>query len=294
MHDETAIFVHIPKTAGTTIHHIIDRQYPQHVRHWIKRHNIGVEEFKSQSPAYRAQLRMVRGHIPYGLHEYIPGPATYFTILRQPIERLVSYYYFVRREPEHYLHDYANTQGVTLQRYVESRASLQTDNFQTRLISGIWTEVGYGECDQETLALAKHNLAEHFAVVGLTDQFDETLLLLKHAFSWRNVFYRRQNVTQGRPRREMLSAETLAVLREHNQLDLDLYAYAKELFKSQVREQGASFALAVRTFQNVNRWIHPLLGAYWQARRISVRTWLQSLWADRSSRDENNGSSLPG
>jgi len=55
--------------------------------------------------------------------------------------------------PEHYLHDYANTQGVTLQRYVESRASLQTDNFQTRLISGIWTDVGYGECDQETLAL---------------------------------------------------------------------------------------------------------------------------------------------
>jgi hypothetical protein len=288
MHNETAIFVHIPKTAGTTINRIIDRQYPAHARHWIKRHNVGVEEFRALSPTHRAELRLVRGHIPYGLHEYVHEPVAYFTILRQPIERLISYYYFVQREPEHYLHDYANTQGVTLQRYVESRVSLQTDNFQTRLISGIWTDVGYGECDQATLTLAKHNLAEHFAVVGLTERFDETLLLLQRAFAWRNVFYRRLNVTQGRPPRETLSAETLAVLQEHNRLDLELYTYAKELFRRKVREQGASFPLTVRTFQCANRWIHPLLDAYGQARRFSVRSWLRKLGAGKSSREETS------
>jgi len=286
MHDETVVFVHIPKTAGTTLHHIIDQQYPPHLCYWIKRHDVGVEEFKSQSAARRAELRMVRGHIPYGLHEYIPGPVAYFTILRQPIERLISYYYFVRREPEHYLHDYANTQGVTLQHYVESRASLQTDNFQTRLISGIWTDVEYGKCEQEMLALAKHNLAEHFAVVGLTKRFDETLLLLKRAFGWKDIYYERQNVTQGRPRKEEISAETLAVLREHNRLDLELYAYAEDLFERQVREQGVFFNLAVRKFQNMNRRIPPLLDAFEQARRFSVRTWMRNLWNASSSKDK--------
>ena len=275
MHDGTAIFVHIPKTAGTTIHRIIDRQYPAQARYWIVRHNVGVEEFKGLSPDRRAQVRMVRGHIPYGLHEYVPGPVAYFTILREPIERLISYYYFVQREPEHYLHDYANTQGVTLKRYLESRVSLQTDNYQTRLISGIWTDVGYGECDQETLALAKHNLDEHFGVVGLTERFDETLLLLKRTFDWKDVFYRRQNVTQDRPQRQELSAETLAVLREHNRLDLELYTYAETLFERQVRQQGASFPLAVRTFQAVNRCLHPLLGVYEQTRKFSARAWLR-------------------
>ncbi len=279
MHNETVIFLHIPKTAGTTLHRIIDRQYRQEERHFIDRHDVGIEEFKSLSRARRAEIRMLRGHIPFGLHEYIPGPATYFTMLREPVERVISYYYFVRRDRRHYLHDYANARGTTLQRYVESRVSLQTDNFQTRIVSGIWTQVGFGECSEATLALAKRNLAEHFAVVGLTKRFDETLMLLKRRFAWRNVFYKRHNVTQGRPRQESLSAETLAVLREHNQLDLELYAYAQALFATQIREQGARFARAVRTFQNVNRLLHPLICAYWEARKVSVRTLLRKVFS---------------
>jgi hypothetical protein len=278
MHDETAIFIHIPKTGGTTLHRIIDRQYPPERRHWITRHDVGLEAFKRLPPACRANMRLVRGHIPFGVHAYIPGPATYFTILRQPIERVISYYYFVQREPEHYLYDYANTPGMTIQRYLEDRVSLQTDNFQTRLISGIWTDVGYGECDEATLALAKENLEKHFAVVGLTKRFDESLMLLKRTFGWGNVFYRWHNVTQGRPRRDTLPAETLAVLRAHNQLDLDLYAFAEVLLERQVHECGASFAWAVKWLQLANRWIMPLIDTCRRARTFSARTWLRSLW----------------
>ena len=276
MHDETAIFLHIPKTAGTTLHRIIDRQYPPEARHWITRHDVGVEAFKRLPLSHRAALRMVRGHIPFGVHEYIPRPARYWTILRRPIERLISYYYFVQREPEHYLYDYANTPGMTLRRYLEERVSLQTDNFQTRLISGIWTDVGYGECDEATLGLAKKNLEEHFALVGLTERFDESLMLLKRTFGWGDVFYKRRNVTEGRPRREALPAETVAVLRAHNQLDLELYAFAKELFEKQVRDRGPFFALSVKRFQLVNRRMQRLVRAYRMARTFSARTWLRN------------------
>jgi len=271
MHDETAIFVHIPKTGGTTLHQIIDRQYPPERRHWIMRHDVGLEAFKSLPLSRRAELRMVRGHIPFGVHEYIPRPATYLTILRQPIERVISYYYFVQREPEHYLYDYANTPGMTIRRYLEDRISPQTDNFQTRLISGVWTDVEYGKCDEETLALAKRNLAEHFAVVGLTKRFDESLMLLKRIFGWGNVFYRRSNVTLGRPRGETLPAETLAVLHAHNQLDLELYAFAEALLARQVHQRGASFAWAVKWFQFANRWVPPVIDTYRRARRFSAR-----------------------
>jgi hypothetical protein len=278
MHNESVIFLHIPKTAGTTLHRIIDRQYRPKVCYFVDRHNVGIEEFKNLSPERRAEIRMVRGHMPFGLHQYIPGRATYFTILREPVERVISYYYFVRREPEHYLHDYVISQGTTLQSYVESQVSLATDNFQTRIISGVWDQAGYGECSEAVLALAKRNLAEHFVVVGLTERFDETLMLLKRTFAWRNVFYKRHNVTQGRPRQESLSAETLAVLREHNQLDLELYAYAEALFAAQIREQGARFAREVRVFEIVNRWLQPLGHAYWEARKYSVRTFLRRMW----------------
>jgi hypothetical protein len=276
MHNETVIYLHIPKTAGTTLHHIIDRQYEPAESHVIDRHDVGIEEFKGLSPVRRARIRMLRGHIPFGLHRYIPGPATYVTVLRDPIERLISYYYFVRGNPKHYLHDYALLRRMTLRRYVESRVSLATDNFQTRIISGAWTNVGYGECDEATLALAQRNLVQHFAVVGLAEQFDQTLLLLKRRFGWRNVFYSRRNVTQGRPPRDSLSQETLAVLRQHNRLDLELYRYAQALFAAQVRGEGARFASVAHTFHTVNRWAQPLLRSYSKAREFSLRVWLRN------------------
>jgi hypothetical protein len=277
MRDETAIFCHIPKTAGTTLQRIIERQYRPKMRHYIYHHDAGVEAFKALPTARRAALRMVRGHIPFGIHQYLPGPARYFTILRQPIERIISYYYFVQREPDHYLYDYSNTPGMTLRRYLEDQVSLQTDNYQTRLISGVWTDVGYGECDRSVLELAKENLAEHFAVVGLTKWFDQTLLLLQRTFGWNNIFYMRHNVTRGRPKREALPPETLDVIAAHNQLDLELYAFGAKLFRQQVQDQGPSFADAIKRFQIANRRIQPLLRAYWTVRTVSVRTWLRNL-----------------
>ena len=172
MTHQAAIFVHIPKTAGTTLARIIDRHYPTETRLLLERHHEGIAEFRALPEAHRAELRLVRGHIPYGLHADLPQPTTYFTMLREPIDRIVSYYYFVQREQRHYLYDYANTPGMTLKRYVEDRVSLQMDNMQTRLLSGVWTEPGYGECDETTLLQAKRNLEQHFCVVGLTERFD--------------------------------------------------------------------------------------------------------------------------
>jgi hypothetical protein len=268
--------VHIPKTAGTTLARIIDRQYPPQARLLLERHHEGVREFQALPQPRRAEIRLLRGHIPYGLHEHCPRPSTYFTLMREPIDRLVSYYYFVQRQADHYLHDYANTPGMTLKRYVEDKVSLQMDNMQTRLLSGVWTDPGYGECDEETLALAKRNLRERFSVVGLTERFDETLLLLRRALGWDNVYYVRHNVTSGRPRRASLDAQTLAVLQACNQLDIELYRYAQELLRAQIRAQGLSFALELWAFRFANNVLQPLDRTYSQARRFSVRAWLRN------------------
>jgi hypothetical protein len=288
MHDETAFFIHIPKTAGTTLHRIIDRQYPRRARHFVYHHHQGVQELKEMSHAQRTELRMVRGHIPYGLHEFLPRPVKYFTILRDPVERVISYYYYVQREPEHYRYDYANAPGMTIKRYLEEHTSLQTDNMQTRLVSGIWTDVGYGECTPAMLEQAKENLAERIAVVGLTEQFDETLLLLQRAFGWRSVYYHWHNVTQGRPRRASLSPDALDVIAAHNQLDVELYSFGRKLFEKQVRDQGPSFAQDVERFRAGNRRVQPLLRAYWTARQYSVRVWLRGLWESALARPRSD------
>jgi hypothetical protein len=279
--EQAVIFLHVPKTAGTTLHRIIERQYrPEQVYSFGPLAHESINEFQNMSEARRAEIRMLKGHMGFGLHEYLPGPSTYFTVLREPIERVISYYYFVRRTPQHYLYDFISSDDKSLKGFIESRINIMLDNAQTRMISGVWYELGFGECTEAVLEAAKRNLRENFTVVGLTEKFDETLLLLKRAFGWQSLFYARQNVTANRPVKDALSPATLEAVVKFNRLDIELYQYGTTLFQEQVRQQGPSFAREVERFQRANRWLSPLISAYWEIRKRSVRVFVRK-WIQR-------------
>jgi hypothetical protein len=274
---QTVIFLHLPRTAGTTLHRIIERQVrPEGIFSigWTEQES--VQAYRGLSQARKAEIRMIRGHLAFGLHEFVPGPSTYFTLLRNPIERVISYYYFIRRTADHYLYDFALSEATTLEEFVESRAHINIDNAQTRMLSGKWFEPGFGECTEDILEMAKENLQEHFAVVGLTERYDETLVLLKKAFGWRNVFYARQNVTASRPRQAELPSTTLDLIAQHNQLDRELYRYAVTLFEEGVRQQGPSFAREVERYQAANRLASPFIHTYYELRKHSARIWFRN------------------
>jgi hypothetical protein len=279
MDQPVVIFLHIPKAAGTTLNHIIKQNCGTNDVYSIHRGIFDgeddIEVFKRLSPERRAQIRLLTGHLPFGLHEYLPGPATYFTLLREPIDRVISFYYYVRQNPQHYLHDYTLARDMSLRHYVESRLTTANDNFQVRMLSGIFHQVPYGQCTPDLLDLAKHNLQNHFAVVGLSEQFDATLLLLKRAFHWRNIFYVRQNVTPERLTLAAIPADTLELIRNDNLLDIELYRYAKELFEAQLKQAGHFFTQKVRLFQAANRRYQTLQPLYAQLRQDALRAQLR-------------------
>lgn len=233
------------------------------------------------SEARKAQIRMVRGHMAFGVHKFLSGPVTYFTLLRSPLERVVSYYYFVRNKPDHYLYDEISVGEMDLAEFIERQGHIMLDNAQTRMLSGRWREAAFGECSSDHLAMAKQNLRDRFAVVGLVEHFDETLLLLQRTFGWRNVFYARQNVTRNHPPKGALPPATLALVAEVNQLDAELYRYAQALFKALIERQGPSFAAELVKFQRINRLVSPFLYVQLEARRVSARAiargWIERL-----------------
>jgi hypothetical protein len=253
--EQQVIFMHIPKTAGFTLQKIIERQYPPQSLYTLEsqRELELIAELKNMSQARRAEIRMLQGHLNMSqkLHEFLPGPATYCTMLRDPVERVISHYYFVRDTPGHYLQDFATEKS--LKELLESRQVLMLNDTHVRLLSGVWGDLGFGECTQETLETAKRNLREHFSVVGLTERFDETLLLLKSVYGWQNVYYTRKNVTPNRPARDELPPDDLEAIIEANPLDVQLYQYATTLFEEQLRQQGPLFPLKVKAFQSINR-----------------------------------------
>ena len=186
----------------------------------------------------RTAARLVYGHMPYGVHSYFAQPCEYATVMRHPVDRsLASLHAFIHKDPRHVLHEQVVREGVTLETYVESAIDEgQTENSQTRQLAGSQA----GPDDAKTLEAAKGNL-DGFMVVGLTDRFEESFVLLRRAVHLKMPFYAKRNATSA-PR---ISDRARALILERNLSDLELYGYAQEMFKARIQQQGRSFGLEV-------------------------------------------------
>jgi hypothetical protein len=229
----TLIYVHIPKTAGTTLYSILKKNF-ERARIFFSH---SAADLASLPAEERVRLQLIRGHFPYGIHRCLSQPFEYITILRDPIERTISNYYYVLRSPDHHLHNRLVTQKIGLKEYVIESSNKQLDNGQTRMISGDGFQAPFGRCGRELLEQAKHNLQHSFSVVGLTERFDETVLLMARRFGWKRTHYVRRNTTEKRLPGEQLDPEILEAVRALNALDLELYAFATTLFERAVSEQ---------------------------------------------------------
>ena len=165
----------------------------------------------------RSDLRAVIGHFWFGLHEHVTRPCRYVTLLRDPVERVVSLYYYAKLE-----------ETMSLEAFARKPPFREVDNDQTRRIAGVDPPVG--ECTQATLDLARENLRRHFDVVGTTERMDETLAQLKVKLGWnREVVSFPRNVNTERPKSSSLTPGAVAAIRARNELDYELWRYASEL-----------------------------------------------------------------
>lgn len=228
---EHIIFLHIPKTGGSTLHGIIHRQYRK--GQWLSvKNNRQAEAFGELSPDERDKIKVLKGHQAFGHHTKFRNPdkVAYITMLRDPIERIISNYYFILERPNHHTHKALVENNYTIADYVSSGVIANAENAQVRLLSDN-IDTSHGECTREMLEQAKHNLKHRFAAVGINKCYDEFLMLIQAEFGWRSPYYTRQNKTKKRIKREELTEEHLKVIREYNALDIELFEYAKTLFE---------------------------------------------------------------
>ena len=231
MDREALIFLHIPKTAGTTLNRIIEWQYNPLSIFTLDpyRFRATAERFKTLPEERRRRFRVVRGHLYYGLHEFLPQGATYITMLREPVARFLSSYYFILRRPLHPLHRKLKRERLGVEDYL--RLVPHRHNFQCRLIAGVDDKV-IG--DDRLLELAKEHLAESFSVVGICERFEESLVLIAKTFGWEVPFYENRKVSKNR---SPVDQNSIAMIREHNRLDLELYEFGKKLFDENLRKK---------------------------------------------------------
>lgn len=253
----TVIFVHIPKTAGSTFSTILARHYS---RHTISTYSVdAVRDLIGYPETMRAEAHLLQGHFSYGVHGYLPNPAKYITFLRDPVDRVISLYYFGLERPAVYYHQRLVEEGLSLAEFVKEGITEETSNFQVRAIAGIvqpGPEV-FPPLDETTLPLAKQRLAADFTAFGLTERFDESLVLFCRALRWSlwsgKLAYQRQNVTAKRKAVAEIAPETIELIRRHNALDLELYDYARRLFEERL-QAVAGFRTLLRVQRTLNHY----------------------------------------
>lgn len=248
------IFVHIPKAAGSTLVRILKNQYPPESIFSSHPLRQPLAKLKGFPPEKRSRIRLVTGHMAYGAHEHFVEPSVYVSMIRHPVPRLISHYRFVLRRPSHYLYETATSRKMSLEEYVRSGISTETDNGQVRLLAGHDRDIPYGHCEELLLEKAKRNILEHFAFVGISEDFDRSLIVMSRKLHWADVpVYRRVNVAPS-PAGEIPEG-TIRAIERCNALDLELYEWVKARVQSEWEAESKQLGRIHRRFL-VRNWLY--------------------------------------
>jgi hypothetical protein len=161
-------------------------------------------------------------HAPYGVHAILPQPCECIALLREPWTRMVSDYYHAGRNRGHSLYDRFQ-HGASLRDFVHYRAYEQgLTNPMVRFVSGLFAFPPFEPLPEDALEVAKRNIRDHFSVAGISEQFDESLRLMKRRYGWKNVLYRKRNVGRNRPPQVVVGADVKQEFMEANAWDYEL------------------------------------------------------------------------
>lgn len=255
-------FLHIPRTAGTTLNSILARNFRQEEILSVY-HREDYEKHREHSTEDLANIRLIQGHLL--LQQYDPPlmygqPVKVFTFLRDPLARLVSEYAFLRSWESNHLYAYLNENNVTFAQYIQSTEKLllyRGKNFMTRSVSGM--DTGGKNYPVRALSRAKRNIEKTFGFVGIQEHFMESLVMLGDFLGIDKLLHEHRNAmkTGVKP---VLTDEETAVAEEYNQGDRELYAFACELFAHRVEQGGRELQGRVQALTFLNRKYEKMSG----------------------------------
>ena len=167
----------------------------------------------------------------------------------------MSQYHYVVRNPNHP----PPRGGHRRRRHPSSRTSpagRRSRRTTARCGRSRATSTPFGGCSEEMLERAKRNIEERFSFVGITERFDESLVLLRRTFGWKPPYYVAANVTPA-SRKEPVPESTRGLIEEMNTLDRRLYEWSGERF-SEAIAASPGFDGELQRFCRRNRRYQPI------------------------------------
>ena len=212
---QPVVFIHIPKTAGTTVIFGLRRAFDGRGAFRVQRHN---DQDLAALAADRA-LCVYTGHVPYArMRAAFAATArrpVFVTVLRDPIDRILSAYSYAREKPLEQWHAMAMAHDIDAFVAVMKKKEPQyLVGKQCRFVCPL------GSPKAES---AFASIKENFALVGLQENLDSFFLSLETLVGHSLARPKARNQTASRVTRENLSPKTLAILEKTTEQDRRLY-----------------------------------------------------------------------
>ena len=225
------IFVHMFKAGGTSLRRVIRKQFHEAKVCLLNGNFAESNAWRALPQEERDTFDLVIGHQHYGHHEFLSQRASYMTMLREPVDRVLSFYFYVKRFKDHYLYNHGFTDETALEEFVENERFIALDNIQTRLLNQQPVKHHpFGSVDEEMFAVALANL-ERIERVGVVERMDEFLEVLRVAEGWTIPEAPVKNRTDNRPKVGDQPEAVLERIRELNQFDIRLHEAACARFE---------------------------------------------------------------
>jgi hypothetical protein len=235
------VFSHIPKTGGTTLEHILAKNHRLSDVLHINAPDLNgcpdLLKLKKNPPD------LICGHHPmHGLlYALLPDlPLAHITMLRHPVDRVLSFYNYILGKSDHPLH--AQCQSLSLEDFLRQKPTPELANGQTRRLTGTLHRQQNQPADSAEHACQV--LEDCFTDVWVTEQFDQALLMLSRRYGMQDVYYQPHNVSPKRVRREDLSDATLNLIGDMNQEDARLHRWAAQRSEQQYNQLFSAADLA--------------------------------------------------
>jgi len=246
------LFIHIPKTAGTSLSEWIKRHYNfnevMYTPTWEKFQYSTIRDLRSK--------RFIQGHFTANIIDYIPDSKNFhkITLLRNPIDRVISNFYHLKLTPD-IPHDHpVKAKSFTIYDFLEHPVTnYLASNYQTlsltkrnkinpaefdMLINAPFSY--YNKIKKQIHTIDKAvDFINSFSVIGVYEKLDLFVKMLSKELGFFDQII--SGEYRATIKSKIIPEDAIKKIEEKNQLDIELYNYVLKKIENFTEKKIASY-----------------------------------------------------